>query len=64
MTQPLRWTLADGREQLYFSLPGHTPAPVGDRRPLPPRGNQQSELRFDRQTGQWVVIAALRQDRT
>lgn len=64
MTEPLRWTLADGREQLYFSLPGHTPAPVPDRRPLPPRGDRQSELRFDRQTGQWVVIAALRQDRT
>ncbi|MGV0746455.1 galactose-1-phosphate uridylyltransferase [Mycolicibacterium sp. XJ870] len=64
MTEPLRWTLADGREQLYFSLPGHTPAPVRDRRPLPARGDQQSQLRFDRQTGQWVVIAALRQDRT
>ncbi|MFN3007058.1 galactose-1-phosphate uridylyltransferase [Mycolicibacterium wolinskyi] len=64
MTEPLRWTLADGREQLYFSLPGHTPDPVPDRRPLPARGKQMSQLRFDRQTGQWVVIAALRQDRT
>jgi len=59
-----RWTLADGRELLLFALPGHTPAPVPDRRPLPDRGNQQSQLRFDRQTGQWVIIAALRQDRT
>ncbi len=59
-----RWSLADGRELLLFALPGHTPAPVPDRRPLPERGNQQSELRFDRQTGQWVIIAALRQDRT
>jgi UDPglucose--hexose-1-phosphate uridylyltransferase len=49
---------------LFFSLPGHEPAPVPDRRPLSPRGDQQSELRFDRQTGQWVAIAALRQDRT
>ena len=24
----------------------------------------QSQLRFDRSTGQWVIIAALRQDRT
>ncbi|GJJ18101.1 galactose-1-phosphate uridylyltransferase [Mycolicibacterium mageritense] len=64
MTEPMRWELADGREQLFFSLPGHTPAPVADRRPLPPRGRQQSQLRFDHQTGQWVVIAALRQDRT
>jgi UDPglucose--hexose-1-phosphate uridylyltransferase len=62
--QPLSWTLADGREQLFFSLPEHQPAPVPDRRPLPHRGDQQSQLRFDRQTGQWVVIAALRQDRT
>jgi UDPglucose--hexose-1-phosphate uridylyltransferase len=63
-TEPMRWTLADGRDLLLFSLPGHTPAPVPDRRPLPARGNQQSQLRFDRQTGQWVIIAALRQDRT
>jgi UDPglucose--hexose-1-phosphate uridylyltransferase len=49
---------------LFFSLPGHQPAPVPDRRPLSNRGNQQSQLRFDRQTGQWVAIAAFRQDRT
>jgi UDPglucose--hexose-1-phosphate uridylyltransferase len=64
MTDPARWPLADGRELLLFALPGHTPALVPDRRPLPQRGEQQSELRFDRQTGQWVIIAALRQDRT
>ena len=63
-TEPLPWRLADGRELLFFSLPGHHPAPVPDRRPLPPRSEQQSQVRFDRQTGQWVVIAALRQDRT
>ena len=61
---PLRWTLADGRELLFFSLPGRTPAPVEDRRPLAARAPGQSQLRFDRQTGQWVIIAALRQDRT
>jgi UDPglucose--hexose-1-phosphate uridylyltransferase len=61
---PTRWPLADGRELLLFALPGHTPEPVPDVRPLPERGNQQSEVRLDRQTGQWVVIAALRQDRT
>ena len=65
MSEPaIRWTLTDGRELLLFALPGHTPAPVPDRRPLRDRGNQQSQLRFDRQTGQWVIIAALRQDRT
>jgi UDPglucose--hexose-1-phosphate uridylyltransferase len=62
--EPIPWMLADGRDLLFFSLPGHHPAPVADRRPLPDRGGQQSQLRFDRQTGQWVVIAALRQDRT
>ncbi len=64
VTAPTRWTLADGRDLLFFSLPGRTPSPVEDRRPLPERSNQQSQLRFDRQTGQWVIIAALRQDRT
>ncbi|MDX1888713.1 galactose-1-phosphate uridylyltransferase [Mycolicibacterium sp. 050158] len=62
--EPLRWQLADGRDILFFALPGHVAAPVPDRRPLPPRGDHQSQLRFDRQTGQWVAIAALRQDRT
>jgi UDPglucose--hexose-1-phosphate uridylyltransferase len=63
-TSPLHWPLADGRDVLFFALPGHTPTPVPDRRPLPDRGTQQSQLRFDRQTGQWVIIAAQRQDRT
>ena len=64
MTEPTRTTLADGRELLFFSLPGHTPTPVADRRPLLARNPNQTELRFDRTTGQWVIIAALRQDRT
>jgi UDPglucose--hexose-1-phosphate uridylyltransferase len=59
-----RATLADGRELLFFSLPGHSPAPVIDRRPLPPFEPGQSQLRFDQTTGQWVIIAARRQDRT
>ena len=62
-TPPTRWTLADGRDLLFFALPGHTPSPVTDRRPLPEL-DPRTELRFDRQTGHWVVIAALRQDRT
>jgi UDPglucose--hexose-1-phosphate uridylyltransferase len=61
---PTRWPLADGRELLFFSLPGHRPDPVPDRRALPKQQDQQSQLRFDRLTGQWVIIAALRQDRT
>lgn len=63
-TTPTRWVLADGRELLFFDLPGRRCAPVRDRRPLPPRDTAQSELRFDRTTGEWVIIAALRQDRT
>ena len=50
-TEPTQAKLADGRELLFFSLPGHTPAPVADRRPLPARNPNQTELRFDRTTG-------------
>ncbi|BBY55142.1 galactose-1-phosphate uridylyltransferase [Mycobacterium koreense] len=64
MTEPTVWPLADGRELLFFSLPAHVPAPVADRRPLPPRREQPTELRFDQTTGAWVIIAADRQDRT
>ncbi|WP_420715968.1 galactose-1-phosphate uridylyltransferase [Mycobacterium sp. 663a-19] len=49
---------------MFFSLPGRRPAPVEDRRPLPARDPDQSQLRLDRSTGQWVIVAALRQDRT
>lgn len=64
MSAPIRWTLADGRDLLFFALPGRTPVPVPDRRPLSPRDPEPSQLRFDRTTGQWVIIAAQRQDRT
>lgn len=62
--EPLRWPLADGRELLFFSLPGRAAAPLPDRRVLPGRSGPHTELRRDRQTGEWVVIAALRQNRT
>lgn len=58
-------TLADGRDIRFFSLLGNVARPVADRRPLSPRSEStQSEVRRDRQTGDWVAIAALRQDRT
>ncbi|QCB52077.1 galactose-1-phosphate uridylyltransferase [Rhodococcus sp. PAMC28707] len=63
--EPVSSVLADGREILFFSLPGHTPHPVPDLRPLAARSaTTASEVRLDRQTGDWVTVAALRQDRT
>ncbi len=64
VAEPTCWTLADGRELLLFALPGHVPAPVADLRPLDSAGPSPSELRFDRSTGQWVIIAEARQERT
>ncbi|WP_199253652.1 galactose-1-phosphate uridylyltransferase [Mycolicibacterium mengxianglii] len=61
---PTHWKLSDGRDLLFFELPGHSVTPVPDRRPLPRNADSKSELRFDRTTGQWVIIAALRQQRT
>ncbi|MGB3482012.1 MAG: galactose-1-phosphate uridylyltransferase [Mycobacterium sp.] len=63
-TTPTLRKLADGREVLFFDLPGRRSDPVPDRRPVPPPTDARSELRFDRTTGEWVIIAALRQDRT
>ncbi len=64
MSVPTPAKLADGRSVLFFTLPGHIPAPVADQRPLPPRDARPSQLRFDQSTGKWVIVAALRQDRT
>lgn len=64
-SRAVRSELADGREILFFSLPGNLARPVSDVRPLPPRpATPPSEVRRDRQTGDWIAIAALRQDRT
>src|SRR5581483_3058192 len=63
-TQPTRWVLADGRELLFFSLPGHRPEPVVDERPLGASDAEPPQLRYDRQTGRRVVTAASRQART
>jgi UDPglucose--hexose-1-phosphate uridylyltransferase len=61
--------LADGREIIYFDeSPGLGRAGVPDRRRLPPAAAGadpgESGLRWDPLTGEWVVIAAQRQDRT
>ncbi len=65
--------LADGREIVYFDeAPGLGRAQVRDTRPLPPRppgpalpnGSPEWGTRWDALAGEWVVIAAARQDRT
>ena len=65
--------LADGREIVYFDEePGLGRDQVADTRPLPPRmpgpqpprGGPEWGIRWDRLAGEWVVIAAARQDRT
>jgi UDPglucose--hexose-1-phosphate uridylyltransferase len=64
VTVPTQAKLADGRDVLFFALPGHVPVPVADRRPLRAAEADSSQLRLDRTTGQWVIIAPRRQDRT
>ena len=65
--------LADGREIVYFDeTPGLDRALARDTRPLPPRppgppgpiGSPEQGIRWDALAGEWVVIAAARQDRT
>jgi UDPglucose--hexose-1-phosphate uridylyltransferase len=61
--------LADGREIIYFDeSPGHSRADVRDLRDLPARGpivaSADSGLRWDPLLGEWVMLAAQRQDRT
>jgi UDPglucose--hexose-1-phosphate uridylyltransferase len=68
-------TLADGREIIYFDeSPGLGRAAYPDTRPLPvvpgyatgtaPPPAPEAGLRWDALRGEWVVIAAERQDRT
>jgi UDPglucose--hexose-1-phosphate uridylyltransferase len=64
-----RGKLADGREIIYFDeSPGLGRADVPDTRPLAPMPSElslpESALRWDPLVGEWVVIAAQRQDRT
>ncbi|HUY48984.1 MAG TPA: galactose-1-phosphate uridylyltransferase [Streptosporangiaceae bacterium] len=62
-------TLADGRDIIYFDeAPDTGRAAVPDTRPLPaercPGDTPDAGLRWDALRGEWVVIAAQRQDRT
>jgi UDPglucose--hexose-1-phosphate uridylyltransferase len=61
--------MADGRELIYFDdrspwVDGTVSRAVPDTRPLAPRTGPGSELRYDVLTGDWVTIAAHRNDRT
>jgi UDPglucose--hexose-1-phosphate uridylyltransferase len=58
--------LADGREIIYFDeSPGLGRAAIPDRRPLAHLADEPSSgLRWDALAGEWVVVAAQRQDRT
>ncbi len=62
--QPVRANLADGREILFFSS-GVPTVPGVDYRDLPHRAaDSPTRLRFDRQIGDWVIVAPARQQRT
>ena len=57
-------TLADGRELFYFySGDGESRAQYVDRRPLEPM-HRAAETRYDEAQGEWIAIAAQRQNRT
>jgi UDPglucose--hexose-1-phosphate uridylyltransferase len=59
-------TLADGRELVYYDAgdgAGESRAEHPDRRPLEPM-HRAAETRFDEVQGEWVAIAAHRQNRT
>ncbi|MCZ9309180.1 galactose-1-phosphate uridylyltransferase [Corynebacterium uberis] len=58
-----RTQLSDGRELIYFDLPGAPERQTVDGRGLP-RVDTDSDMRRDPLTGQWVIFAAHRQNRT
>ena len=61
-------SLADGRELIYFDdsppyVTGDRTRDLVDTRPLAP-ASSDAQMRYDVLTGEWVVIAAERMDRT
>ncbi len=56
-------TLADGRSLLYYGDIPARPGDYPDRRDLP-AVHVESQARWDRLLGEWVVVAGHRQDRT
>lgn len=56
--------LADGRELIYFDdRPGRNRSDLEDTRALP-QHMSRSEARYDALSGEWVIVATHRQDRT
>jgi UDPglucose--hexose-1-phosphate uridylyltransferase len=55
--------LADGRELIYFDRSPTRRGDYPDLRPLP-KQTSSSRARFDPLTGEWVIIASHRQDRS
>jgi galactose-1-phosphate uridylyltransferase (family 1) len=57
--------MADGREIIYFddTLPFADRVAV-DERPLPPVAGGEAEMRYDPLTGEWIALAAHRNNRT
>ncbi|HWR85090.1 MAG TPA: galactose-1-phosphate uridylyltransferase [Rhodoglobus sp.] len=54
--------MADGRDIIYYDDPGSTHETVPDARDLPPRP-PTAEMRQDPLTGDWIAVAAARQNR-
>ncbi|RPA10314.1 galactose-1-phosphate uridylyltransferase [Gordonia sp. OPL2] len=65
LPEPQVAELADGRELLFFSASEEAPAPGVDHRDLPARPNTSpTHVRRDPRTGDWVMMAPARQERT
>jgi len=58
--------MADGREIIYFDdTPPYPAREAVDQRPLPPADTLNTpQMRFDPLTGEWIAVAAARNDRT
>ncbi|MGV1047241.1 MAG: galactose-1-phosphate uridylyltransferase [Solirubrobacterales bacterium] len=57
-------SLADGRELIYFDRREDVVRDAVDARPGPGSADFRGEIRYDRILGEWVAIAAQRQERT
>ncbi|MDL9945749.1 galactose-1-phosphate uridylyltransferase [Gordonia sp. ABSL11-1] len=65
ISEPQVAELADGREILFFSTSEDPPVPGLDHRDLPSRPDSSpTRVRRDPRTGDWVMMAPARQERT